>query len=59
MSIGKTVRKAIQLFADQVDTYQDRMSHDDIIHACSISTPSIIGMRCVCVCYAYEMTYRL
>ena len=44
MDIGRTVRKAMKKFATVIDDTQDRLSHDEIIHACSVSTPSIIGI---------------
>ena len=44
MDIGRTVRKAMKKFATVIDDTQDRLSHDEIIHACSVSAPSIIGM---------------
>ena len=43
MDIGRTVRKAMKKLAEAIDDAQDRLSHDQIIHACSVSTPSIIG----------------
>jgi hypothetical protein len=43
MDIGRTVRKAMKKFAEAIDDAQDRLSHDQIIHACSVSTPSVIG----------------
>ena len=43
MDIGRTVRKAMKKFAEAIDDAQDRLSHDQIIHACSVSAPSIIG----------------
>ena len=46
MDIGRTVRKAMKKFAAVIDDTQDRLSHDQIIHACSVSAPSIIGIAC-------------
>ena len=46
MDIGRTVRKAMKKFATVIDDTQDRLSHDQIIHACSVSAPSIIGIAC-------------
>jgi len=58
MDIGRTVRKAMKKFADAIDDVQDRLSHDQIIHACSVSEPSVIGIHFlfsllveVCMCY--------
>lgn len=49
MNIGKTVRKAVQRLADAIDGIEDRMSHDDIIDACAVSTPSVIGTLIFCL----------
>jgi hypothetical protein len=43
MNIGKTVRTAVQKLAVEIDSCTNRLSHDEIIHACSITTPSSIG----------------
>jgi len=49
MHIGRTVRKAMKKFATVIDDTQDRLSHDQIIHACSVSAPSIISIVCYVV----------
>ena len=49
MDIGRTVRKAMKKFATVIDDTQDRLSHDQIIHACSVSAPSIISIVCYVV----------
>ena len=61
MDIGRTVRKAMKKFATVIDDTQDRLSHDEIIHACSVSAPSIISMFVMlsllvvcCVCCTCE-----
>lgn len=46
MEVGRTVRKALKKFAGVIDSSSDRLSHDQIIQACSNSTPSVIGDLC-------------
>ena len=44
MNIGRTVRKAVQKFTDEVDASQERLLHDQIIEVCCVTTPLIIDL---------------